>query len=152
MSEPSVHLSLTDAELLARFEDCTLPAEQWHHAEHIRIAYLYLRQHDFPEALNRMRAGLKALNTAQNVPESLDRGYHETLTRGWLQLVHVMLAEYGSAESSLAFLEAHPELSQRKALRLFYSRDRLMSWEAKREFLAPDLAPLPVSRPGKNPT
>lgn len=142
---------LTDAELLARFEDGTLPAERWHHAEHIRIAYLYLRRHGFPAALDRLRAGLRALNAAQHVPESLERGYHETLTRGWLQLIRVILAEYGPAESSLAFLEAHPELSQRQALRLFYSRDRLVSWRAKAEFVEPDLAPLPVSRPGKNP-
>ena len=146
MSELAIHPPLSDAELLVQFEGCTLPAEQWHHAEHIRIAYLYLRQHDFPAALDWMRAGLKALNAAQNVPESLDRGYHETLTRGWLQLVHVILAEYGPAADSLAFLEAHPELSQRKTLRLFYSRDRLRSWPAKAEFIEPDLAPLPVSR------
>jgi len=152
VSAPAPDGPLTDIELLAQFEGCTLPAEGWHHAEHIRIAYLYLRRHPFPEALNRMRAGLKALNTAQHVPESLDRGYHETLTRAWLQLVHVILAEYGPGESSLAFSEAHPELSQRKSLRLFYSRDRLMSWQAKAEFVEPDLAPLPVSRAGVKQT
>lgn len=152
MSAPAPDRPLTDLELLAQFEDSTLPAERWHHAEHIRIACLYLRRHPFPEALDRMRAGLKALNTAQHVPESLDRGYHETLTRAWLQLVHVILAEYGPGESSLAFIEAHPELSQRKSLRLFYSRDRLMSWQAKAEFVEPDLAPLPVSRAGVKQT
>lgn len=149
MSEVAVHPPLPDAELLAQFEGCTLPAERWHHAEHIRIAYLYLRQHPFPEVLTRMRAGLKALNAAQNVPESLDRGYHETLTQAWLRLVQVILDEYGPEESSLAFLEAHPELSQRKSLRLFYSRDRIMSSLAKAEFVEPDLAPLPVSGRGK---
>lgn len=145
MGAPSSNGSLTDAELLAQFESCTLPEEKWHHPEHIRIAYLYLRQHPFPEALNRMRAGLKALNTAQSVPEALDRGYHETLTAAWLRLVHVILSEYGPAESADVFLEQHPELSQRKSLRLFYSRDRIMSWQAKTEFVEPDLAPLPVS-------
>lgn len=146
MSAPAPNGPLTDAELLVQFEGCTLPAERWHHAEHIRIAYLYLRRHPFPEALDRMRAGLKALNTAQAVPESLDRGYHETLTVAWLRLVHVILGEYGPAETADAFLEQHPELSQRKSLRLFYSRDRILSWQAKAEFVAPDLAPLPVSR------
>lgn len=139
---------LTDAELLAQFEGGTLPADRWHHAEHIRIAYLYLREQPFSAAMERMRCGLKALNTAQSVPESLDRGYHETLTRGWLQLVQVILCEYGPAGTSAEFLELHPELSQRKALRLFYSRDRIMSWEAKTAFVEPDLAPLPVSLRG----
>lgn len=145
MSAPASNGSLTDAELLTQFEGCTLPAEKWHHAEHIRIAYICLRRDDFPAALERMRTGLKALNAAQRVPESLDRGYHETLTQAWFRLVHVILSEYGPAESSLAFLEAHPELSQRKSLRLFYSRDHITSWQAKAEFVEPDLAPLPVS-------
>lgn len=145
MNTAPPHAPLSDAELLAQFEGCTLPAERWHHAEHVRIAYLCLRQDHFPAALERMRAGLKALNAAQRVPESLDRGYHETLTQAWFRLVHVILSEYGPAESSLAFLVAHPELSQRKSLRLFYSRDRILSWQAKAEFVEPDLAPLPVS-------
>ena len=145
MSAPAPNGPLPDAELLAQFEGCTLPAERWHHAEHIRIAYLCLRQDDYPAALERMRTGLKALNAAQRVPESLDRGYHETLTQAWFRLVHVILSEYGPAESSLAFLEAHPELSQRKSLRLFYSRDCIVSWQAKAEFVEPDLTPLPVS-------
>ena len=114
----------TDTELLAQFEGCTLPAERWHHAEHIRIAYLYLSKQPFPEAL--------------------DRGYHETLTVAWLRLVQVILAEYGPAESSPAFLEQHPELSQRKSLRLFCSRDRILSARAKAEFVDLDLAPLPI--------
>ncbi len=146
MGAPSSNGTLTDAELLAQFERRTLPEEKWHHAEHIRIAYLYLRQHSFPDAVDQMRSGLKALNAAQKVAESLDRGYHETLTVAWLRLVQVILAEYGPAETADAFLELHPELSQRKSLRLFYSRDRIMSWQAKAEFLEPDLAPLPVSR------
>ena len=145
MGAPAVTAPLSDTELLAQFEGGTLPAEDWHHAEHIRIGYLYLRAFGFPAALDRMRMGLKDLNAAQQVPESLDRGYHETLTRAWLQLVHVILSEYGPAETSVEFLEQHPELSQRKSLRLFYSRDHLMSWSAKAEFVPPDLAPLPVS-------
>ncbi|NBV21423.1 MAG: hypothetical protein EBS05_05805 [Proteobacteria bacterium] len=151
MGAPLVTGPLSDAELLAQFEACTLPAEGWHHAEHIRIGYLYLRAYGFTVALDRMRVGLKRLNAAQQVPEALDRGYHETLTRAWLQLVHVILSEYGPAETSLAFLEQHPELSQRKSLRLFYTRDRLMSWPAKAEFMPPDLAPLPVSLRANKP-
>jgi hypothetical protein len=34
-------------------------------------------------------------------------------------------------------------LNEKRVLRLFYSRDRIMSAEAKATFIAPDLAPLP---------
>ncbi len=135
-----------DATLLRRFEGAELTPEEWHHREHIRLAYLYLVQCSFGEALDRMRRGLKRLNTAQNVPDTLERGYHETLTRGWMQLVQAELQQHGPAANSDAFLDAHCHLSARRALYFFYSRARLRSAEAKRDFIEPDLAPLPVYR------
>lgn len=132
-----------DEEFLDRFESCTIPFSEWKHRAHLKVAYLYLRRFSLDEAVAKMRAGLKALNEVHGSPESLDRGYHETLTVAWMRLVHLTLAQYGPAESSEQFLERQPELTNRYALRFFYSRDRIMSWEAKREFVEPDLAPLP---------
>ena len=88
---------------------------------------------------------IKRFNTAHQVPEAIDRGYHETITQAWLQLVHFALAQSGPAPSADEFVDAHPELWQFKVLRFFYSRDRLMSAQAKATFLAPDLTPLPSS-------
>jgi hypothetical protein len=137
---------MTDESLLRRFEACELSTEEWHHREHVRLAYLYLLRLPQEEALNRMRAGLKALNAAQKVPENLDRGYHETLTQGWMRLMHCALCEFGPAENSETFLDQHTHLLARRALLFFYSRDRIKSWEAKENFVEPDLAPLPRSR------
>lgn len=136
---------MSDETFLRRFENCEIVFEEWHHREHLRVAYLYLLRWKYPRALDQMSRGLKALNAAQKVPETLERGYHETLTQGWLQLVHCTLCEYGSADSSEAFLEKHAHLLARRAMLFFYSRDRLMSAEAKARFIEPDLAPLPKS-------
>ena len=92
-----------------------------------------------------MRDSIKRFNTAHKVPETVDRGYHETLTQVWMRLVHFTLCQYGPADSADAFYDAHPQLWQAKVLRFFYSRDRLMSLAAKAEFVPPDLAPLPIS-------
>ena len=69
-----------------------------------------------------------------------------------------MLAEYGptgavypdispllgpDAPPSLEFLEAQQQLREKKLLRLYYSRARFGSPEAKYSFVPPDLAPLP---------
>ena len=137
---------MNDEQFLCRFERCEFTTDEWHHREHVRVAYLYLLSLPYAEALDRMRAGLKALNAVQKVPETLERGYHETLTRGWLQLVHCTLCEYGQSETSDAFLERHTHLLVRRAMLFFYSRERLMSLEAKAHFIEPDLAPLPQSR------
>ena len=68
------------------------------------------------------------------------------MTQAWLRLVDLVLREYGPAVEADAFVEQHPELSEKKTLRLFYSRERFMSAEAKVSFVEPDLTPLPRSR------
>ncbi len=132
-----------DAQFIRAFEDCTLPFEQWKHRAHLRVAYLYLRELPFDPALAKMRASIQRYNAATNTPESLERGYHETMTVAWMRLVDFTLHEYGLAGSSEEFLDAQEQLLNRKALRFFYSRERLVSWQAKAEFVEPDLAPFP---------
>lgn len=136
----------SDADFVREFEARRWPLEQWHHRDHVRLAYLYLRQGTFEQAADRLRAGLKAYIAAHGIVDTPTQGYHETLTLAWLRLVEMILAEYGPEESGEAFCDAHPELSQTKTLRLFYSKDLLTSPRAKFTFLAPDLAPLPTAR------
>jgi hypothetical protein len=135
-----------DDKFLEQFETKTLPLEEWHHRQHIKVAYLYLRKYPFEEAMERMRAGVKAFNAAKGIPEALDRGYHETMTQAWLRLVYFTLCEYGPAESADAFYEQSPQLTQKKTLRFFYTKELFMSWQAKQEFVEPDIIPLPRSK------
>jgi hypothetical protein len=141
---------MDDVTFLQQFEACAFPFDRWHHDAHIKIAYLYLRRHSLEEAISKMRNGIKAYNAANKVEEGPDRGYHETMTQAWVRLVHLALCEYGPAETADSFFEQHPELSQKKVLRLFYTRERFMSPQAKVGFLEPDLAPLPKSRKLQN--
>lgn len=137
---------LSDTELLERFDSQRLPLEQWHHREHVRVAYLYLTRYGLEGGIERFKPRLQAHNQANGVVDTPTSGYHETMTVAWLRLIHAMLRQYGPAADSSAFWEAHPELSQTKTLRLFYSRERFMSPEAKTSFVEPDLAPLPTAR------
>jgi len=138
-------MSLYDEQFLRTFEDCTLPFAEWRHRAHIKVAYLYLRQLPFAEALEKIRANIKRYNAATNTPETLERGYHETITVAWMRLVDFTLREYGPAASADEFLEAQEQLLNKKALRFFYSRERIVSWQAKAEFVEPDLVPFPRS-------
>jgi hypothetical protein len=137
---------MTDDSFLRAFTACTLTHAEWNHRAHIKLGYLYLCRHPLEEAVTRVRAGIQALNAAHQTTEGPDRGYHETITQAWLRIIHCVLCEYGPAETADLFFEQQPQLSQKQALRLFYSRERLMSALAKREFVEPDLAPLPQSR------
>lgn len=134
---------MDDTTLLREFETCSLPLAEWTHRAHLRVAYLYVRRFGADEAITQMRAGIQRFNAAHQIPEAIDRGYHETVTQTWLRLIAAAVAAETSVLPSEEFLDAHPALGVKRVLLQYYSRERIMSWEAKREFVAPDLAPLP---------
>jgi len=137
---------MDDAELLQRFEDLSLPFDQWTHRAHVKVAYLYWQAYPFDQALQRIRAGIKAYNDANKVPEGPTSGYNETTTVAFFHLISATAAAYGVAMPTAtadAFCDMHPQLMTRHALRLFYSPQRRMHPLAKSQFIEPDLAPLP---------
>ena len=130
---------MSDDQFLAAFEGRTV--EEFHHRDHIKVAYLYLRRYPLEKAIVKVRDGLKALAVAWNAPvDDLEKGYHETMTQAWMRLVHLALKDSGAAASADGFCEQQPQLLEKTRLQLFYSRERLMTWDAKREFVEPDLA------------
>lgn len=137
---------MDDETFLNQFESAAWPKAEWHHRQHLKVAYLYLRRHPLETATVKIRERIQAYNAAHNVPDTLLSGYHETMTQAWLRLVYFTLCEYGPAENADAFIEEHPQLSQKKALRFFYSKERFTSPEAKAAFVEPDLTPLPHSK------
>lgn len=140
---------MNDAELLSRFESQTIPRNEWTHRLHVRMAYLYLQQHSFEEALVRIRRGIQLLNAVNAVPENPQAGYNETLTIAWARLVHTTLREQGSAATSDAFVDKQPHLLCSTLLRLYYSRAIWAEQDCKTRFVKPDLAPLPQPRENK---
>lgn len=136
---------MNDSEHLRQFEDQSLPRDAWNHRAHLKVAYLYLTRYSFDEALRRMQTGVRAYNAAHGIVDSPTGGYHETITCAWLQLVHTTLQQFGPAASADAFFDAQSQLSSPRSLLLFYSRDLLMSAEARATFVSPDLSPLPQS-------
>lgn len=137
---------MSDPELLEAFESQSLTHEQWNHRAHLRVAYMYLSEHGFEQGFIRIRDGIKKLNAVHQVPESLDRGYHETITHAFARIVSVMIKAHNEPlgiTNSEGFCEAHPHLLQKTVLRLYYTRSRIMTAQAKAEFVEPDIGPLP---------
>jgi hypothetical protein len=137
---------MDDRELLAAFENCTLPFEQWTHRAHLRIAYLYLSKYSFEEALAAIREGIKKFNAFHKVPEGPDRGYNETTTHALAHLVAATMAAYKQTHrvsNAEEFCDMHPQLMSKHVLRFFYTVQRRMDPRAKAEFVEPDLTTLP---------
>ena len=140
MSEP------TTGDLLARFQACQLPHEEWTHRAHLFVAASYLAEAAPSLVLPRLRTEIQKLNLFHGVMTTPQRGYHETLTRVWLCLVL-------SASQALGPEAGPDEIVERcladKARPLrHYSEERLMSWAARTGWISPDLLPLP-SDPGE---
>ena len=131
---------LDDSALWHAFQDRTLPAAQWTHAAHLRVAWMHLARHELDEAHLLMRVGIIRLNASHGLIETPQRGYHETLTRVWLVLVGAARRRSLGADSTSVLAE--PGLDRAAPL-AFYRRERLFSVEARTIFVTPDLAPLP---------
>ena len=131
---------------IQQFEACTFPREQWHHRAHVKLAYLYTVRFGREIAARKLHDGIRAYNAANQIQDTPTGGYHETMTMAWLHIIHETVKLYGPRATADEFFDFHPQLGQKKILRLFYSPELFMSARAKHEFVEPDLTDLPGQR------
>jgi hypothetical protein len=129
--------------LVRNFESCLLPRDRWTHPAHLTVGLWYLLRHPWPEAARLVRAAIKRYNEANGIITTRESGYHETITLFWLRMVRRYL-ETASRECSLvALANGLVERCGNKGLALeYYTRERLMSWEARAGWVEPDLKSL----------
>lgn len=127
---------MNDRDFLAAFEDSTLPEECFHHRDHVRAAWLLLREFSPSAALERFSTALKRFAAAKGKTGL----YHETITWAYLLLINERMErggrggdwdEFASANSDL--LVWHPSV-----LDGYYTPETLGSDLARRVFLLPD--------------
>lgn len=134
---------LPDDALWDSFHARTLPEKEWTHRAHLRMAWITLRKHAIDEAHVLIRVGIIRLNHAHGLVETAQRGYHDTLTYVWLRLVAALQRETPDFSDSREFLERHSASLAKDAPLRHFSRDRIMSLEARARCIEPDVAPLP---------
>ena len=127
-------------ELLDKFIDTTLPSDQFHHQQHVQVAWLFVRKFGMPRALAEFTKALKRFADAKGATGL----YHETITWAFLLLIADRQAQCAAATWE-EFVQANPDLLVWKPsiLDRYYSRELLSSELARRTFLMPDL----ISRP-----
>jgi hypothetical protein len=129
--------------LVRRFEDCTLPREEWTHAAHLTVALWHLLQFDWPEAVAHVRRGIKRYNAAHGIRATPTGGYHETLTLFWLRTVRAFLeAERNEARALVHLANELAETADKRLPLKHYTRELLFSPEARAAWVEPDLKPL----------
>ena len=132
----------SDEEFLHAFEDLSFPADQFHHREHIRVAWLYLKSSDATRAAELMAIGIRRFANHHGATEK----YHRTLTLAWMRLVAAALVETPDGHNFSQFLVEHRELGEKELLKKYYSSELLQTEAAREGWVEPDLQPLPNLR------
>jgi len=132
----------SDEDFLRAFEDLSFPVTLFHHREHLRVAWLYLKASDVTRAAERMAAGVRRFANHHGATQK----YHHTLTLAWMRLVAAALAETPEGCACEEFLAAHPELRDKSLLAKYYSQKLLQTTAAREGWAEPDLQPFPELR------
>ncbi|KAJ7318115.1 ADP-ribosylation factor [Mycena albidolilacea] len=152
------------AEFLRQFETINLPA--WDHYTHIRIAYLMLTQYGRQKGKDKIFQGIERY--IEQSAQTGGRTFHVTMTYFWVQIVHFgirstpqLVRSESDAGSDLGsrslddpddspelddfprFLLLNPYVADGNLWAEYYSKDVMMSVEAKQGPVLPDIKPLP---------
>lgn len=143
----SLERPLDEAEILRRWRSLrrgTLPLEEWRHSDHLWGAVCVLRAHggDVLGALDEFRGILQRLLAAHGIETTPEGGYHETLTRGWLTLVATLVSERSEESLESKVIRARLGFGDKLQLLQYWSREVLMSKEARTGWVEPDLKEL----------
>ncbi len=122
--------------------DRSLPKARWTHAAHLAAAYELLHRHSADEVAERLPGIIRRYNEATDTPNTDQDGYHETITQFYIWAIGHFITSLPTGTDYLAGFHAlinGPYGAADFPLR-FYSKDRLFSVEARRQWLEPDLA------------
>ncbi len=136
-------MELNDDDLIAQLEACTLPENQFHHADHLRAAWIYLTRYAPGVAMEKFSATLIAYATRLGQPGR----YHATITWAYLLLLNERIYRSSKPSTWNRFAAEHPDLFDwnNSILLRYYLPETLSSPLARRVFLMPDVPPVPLS-------
>jgi len=127
------------------FAACTLPRLEWTHAAHFAAALWLMRYRTDLDATRDMPGMIRAYNESAGRVNDDRGGYHETITQASLRALRGVLDAnpgdtpiYQIVNRLMASSLGNPNW-----LLEYWSRDLLMSVEARRQWQEPDLKSLP---------
>ena len=129
---------LKDQEFISAFEECAFDPAAFHHADHVRLARLYLKELGPSAAEERMLCGIRKLAAHAGVPEK----FLFTTTVAWVRLVALAREKDPAEDSFDTWISRHPQLLDRNLLDRYYSKSLLKTMGARSGWVEPDLAPL----------
>lgn len=132
------------SQLVAAFDACTLPQKQWTHYAHLTVGLWYVVHYPIEEATQRIRLGIQKYNESCGVKMTKDGGYHDTITLFYIWAIRQYLAGVEDRSSLVVLTNGllNSRYGDRKFPLEYYSKDVLMSWDARLHWVEPDIKPL----------
>ena len=124
---------------------CILPREEWTHAAHFAAALWLMRYRPDLEPSREMPRLIRVYNESAGRVNDDSGGYHETITQASLRALRGVLDAYPPDVPVYAIVNAlmASSMANPNWLLEYWSQPRLMSVEARRQWVEPDLKALP---------
>jgi hypothetical protein len=131
---------MSDVEFTRALERGEIANENFHHASHLHVAWVYLAESlSVQQAADKMRDTLRRYAATAGKPQK----YHETITLFWVHLLsRAQAARRGRRLEDI--VNANPQLLEKNFPLAYYSAERLFSDEARTSWVEPDLRPLSI--------
>jgi len=139
-SEGHTGITAADEQFLAAFEASQIANQDFHHRDHLRLAWIQIRRLGLERAADTVATAIRQFARRQRHGDR----YHETMTRFWVRVVGMGIDRH----PTLAFdelLAAEPHLLDKNLPYRHWSRERMGSVEARRAWVEPDLRLMPAS-------
>jgi hypothetical protein len=131
---------MTDSEFARAFLHGALPPERFHHRDHLRLAWVLVRERGVEEAAPMIAASIQSLAQRHGQAEK----YHETMTQFWVRVTGYHVNAHPNITDFDAFLAAFPALLDTGLPYRHWRRETMASEPARARWVEPDLHPLPA--------
>jgi hypothetical protein len=130
---------LSDDQFIAAMEQLQVSHSNFHHRDHIRLAWTYLRNSNLPLAEQKISQCIRRFAAHNSAPHK----YHHTITLVWMRLVAAAMRLTPAIHTFEEFAVTHRLLFDARLPWTFYSAASLGSDAARTAWVNPDLFPLP---------
>ena len=133
-------VTAADDHFLAAFTAGEIANQDFHHRDHLRLAWIQIRRLGLPRASEAVTAAIRQFAAGHGHGDR----YHETMTRFWLLVVATGISRH----PTLAFdelLAAEPHLLDKNLPYRHWSRERMGSEDARQRWVEPDVRLMPAS-------
>lgn len=133
-------ITADDEQFLASFETGQIANRDFHHRDHLRLAWIQIRRLGLERALESVTAAIRQFAARHG---HADR-YHDTMTRFWLRAVALGIYHHPDLTFE-GLLAAELHLLDKNLPYVHWSRERMAGDQARRQWVEPDLRSMPKS-------